>query len=125
MPNVRRAKARREVAVCPRLIELVMDVSLARVVADPFAVVFNVRSIGMSGLIAKIARFRAIMRRSLEWFGAASGSRMSGRGVRCPSAMSTAILGLGWKTEKKCCEQDAEIRIHVRTSEVEPTTFGR
>lgn len=74
-PDVLGAEAAREVAVRPRMIDVIVRIILAGVVPDPLAVGVDVRSVGMTGFV--------------DIFGSVSGmslglsrSRTMGRGMR-------------------------------------------
>ena len=57
MPNVAAAKAAGEVSVLPGVIEVVVRIVWAGVVADPFAVGVDVRRVGMTGLVVEVTVF--------------------------------------------------------------------
>ena len=54
-PDVAAAEAAGEAAMSPRMIDMVMDVGAAGVVADPFAVGVDVRCVGMAGFVGIVS----------------------------------------------------------------------
>jgi hypothetical protein len=58
MPNVAAAEAAGETSVLPRMIEMIVGVVGAAVMADPFAIGMDVRSVGMAGLVVEVRRCR-------------------------------------------------------------------
>ena len=62
VPDVAAAEAASKVAVLPGMVEVVVDVVMAGVVADPFAVGMNVRRVGMAGLVVEMRSLRRWMR---------------------------------------------------------------
>jgi hypothetical protein len=68
------------------MIEVVVSVATAGVVADPFVVGMDVRGVGVTSAIVKVTVFRGRMRRA-RWSGAVSGN---------VSAPVTVMLGEGY-----------------------------
>ena len=64
VPDVATADATGEVSVRPRVIEVVVSVATAGVVADPFVVGMDVRGVGVTSAIVKVTVFRGRMRRA-------------------------------------------------------------
>jgi hypothetical protein len=83
MPQVAAAESAGEMAVLPRMIEMVVRVVRTRVVSDPLAIRVDVRSLRMTGRVAERAMF---CRRSCRSF-------MNGRGtMRGWASASDAVL---------------------------------
>src|SRR5208337_4503258 len=59
MPNVPAANSARKVPVLPRVVEVIVAISRAGFVADPFAVRMDVRSIGVPSRVVIMRRFRS------------------------------------------------------------------
>lgn len=64
MPHMAAAEAAGEVPMLPGMIEMIVNVAPAGVVADPFAVVMNVGSIGMPRLVVEMRGGLHRMRRA-------------------------------------------------------------
>lgn len=54
-PDVTRAEAAGKATVRPGVIQVVVKISSARIVADPGAIGLNMRNIRMPGLVSKVA----------------------------------------------------------------------
>jgi hypothetical protein len=57
VPDVAAAEATGEVAVLPGMVEVVVNIVMAGVVADPFAVGVDVRSVGMASFVGIVSIF--------------------------------------------------------------------
>jgi hypothetical protein len=64
VPSVLGTEATGKVSMLPGMIEVVVGIAAAGVVADPFSIGVNVRSIRMSGLIVEVPGLWCGMRRS-------------------------------------------------------------
>ena len=94
VPAVLRAEATSKVSMLPGMIEVVVGIAAACVVADPFSVGVNVRSIRMTGLIVEVPGLWCGMRRSHRR-GTVSGD--------VSTAADVVMLCKRWK-----CEQQAD-----------------
>lgn len=75
MPNVATANSAGKVPVLPRVIEVIVGVSRAAIVSNPFAIGVDVRSIGVPGRVAIVPRLRC------------------GRGMRLDMCLGRAMFG--------------------------------
>lgn len=90
MPNVAAANSARKVAMLPGVIEVVVGITRAGVVTNPFAIGVNVRRIGVPGRVAKMTFFRSRRRMRLNMrLGRAMGGDMS---CRCAPVFFTFAL---------------------------------
>jgi len=62
VPDMARTESASEVSMLPRVIEVVVRITTARVMSDPSAIAVDVRSIRVAWLIAKIAVFLSRIR---------------------------------------------------------------
>jgi hypothetical protein len=88
VPDVAAAEATGEVAVLPGMVEVVVNIVMAGVVADPFAVGVNVRRVGMACLVVEVRSLGRWMRCARR-FGTVGGN------VGGSSADLAAMLGQG------------------------------
>ena len=88
VPDVAPAEASGEVAVLPGMVEVVVNIVMAGVVADPFAVGVNVRRVGMVSLIVEVRGLRG-------WMGCARRLGAAGGDVGGPATNLTATLRQG------------------------------
>src|SRR5450432_3507663 len=78
VPDMAAAKSAGKVAVFPGMIEVVVGIVAAGVVADPLAIGVNVRHVGMARFVAEVPVF-------FHWMRRAHGRRTAGRNVPAPS----------------------------------------
>jgi hypothetical protein len=88
VPDVPAAESAGEVAVLPGMIEVIVGIAAAGVVADPFVVGVNVGSVGMSSFVAEMAVV-------LRWMRCAYGRRTVSGNV------SSAFMALRERRERK------------------------
>lgn len=62
VPDMAAAEAASKVAVLPGMVEVVVDIVMAGIVTDPFAVGVNVRHVGMASLVVEMRGLRRWMR---------------------------------------------------------------
>ncbi|MFZ1005926.1 MAG: hypothetical protein WAN65_03760 [Candidatus Sulfotelmatobacter sp.] len=73
VPDVPAPETASEVAVLPGMVEVVVNIVMAGIVANPFAVGVNVRCVGMASLIVEVRCLRGGMRRARR-FGTVGGN---------------------------------------------------
>ena len=86
VPDVAAAEAASKVAVLPGMVEVVVNIVMAGVVADPFAVGVNVRRGGMASLVVEVRGLR-------RWMGCARRLGTVGGDVGDSAAYLTATFG--------------------------------
>lgn len=88
VPDVPAPETAGEVPMFPGMVEMIVNVVTAGIVANPFAVGVNVRRVGMASPVVKVRSRRGGMRRARR-FGTVGGN------VRGPATNLTATLGQG------------------------------
>ena len=96
MPDVATAEAAGEAPVLPGIVDVVVRIVAAGVMADPFAVGVYVRGVGVPGAIVEVSVF-------LDWrgMGIPHWNRAVGRDVGGAAADSAAMLSEGYEGKQK------------------------
>ena len=88
MPDVATAESAGEASVLPGMVEVVVRIVAAGIVANPFAVGVNVWRVGMASLVVEVRVFRGRMRCARRF-------RTAGGDMGGSAADLTAMLGQG------------------------------
>ena len=116
MPDVAASEAAGKASVFPGMIEVVMGIVAAGVMADPFAIGMNVRRVRMSGLVVEVTGCWGRMP-SWRWSGAVR------RDVPDATADGSAMLGKGYERKQQAdCEQADKFFHNCSFSGFAPTT---
>ena len=112
MPNVTATEAAGKAAVLPGMIEVVVRIIGAGVVANPLAVSVDVRCIGMAGLVVKVTGFLSGRgMRSVHWRWAMGGN------VCRSTSNGPAMLGEHYNGKQKTdCKKSEEFFILILSS---------
>ena len=100
MPDVAGAEARSEVAVLPGMVEVVMRIAGAGVVAYPMLLI-DMGCVGVAGLVNEVAVFLRCGRCAVEGFGTVHGSGMF---AACGMA-SALVLRRHGKSKERCDDE--------------------